>query len=258
MKSEIGVPSLIEIGVPSLIEIGAILRNRRIHDVTPVLSPETPMFGPAPAPQVEPFVQHATHGAASKNWTIHEHTGAHVDAPYHFDPQGASVDLLPADVLFLRPFKKFDLSSFALQPGQEASLEQVVTVANRDGLTLEAGDVAIVDFGYEKYLPGGSLDLGASWWGLNQPGMSEEACKYFAAARVCAVASDTPACDVAVVDGQMSGGTGHTHHFLPQGILIVEGLIGLCDVPATGLFAALPLKLAGGTASPIRVLLLTD
>ena len=30
------------------------------------------------------------------------------------------------------------------------------------------------------------------------------------------------------------------------------------DVPATGLFLALPLKIAGGTGSPLRVVLLTD
>ena len=56
----------------------------------------------------------------------------------------------------------------------------------------------------------------------------------------------------------MLGAHGHVEHFLPQGILIVEGLTGLADVPATGLFLALPLKIAGGTGSPVRVVLLTD
>jgi kynurenine formamidase len=56
----------------------------------------------------------------------------------------------------------------------------------------------------------------------------------------------------------MSGAYGHVSAFLPRGILIVEGLTGLARVPATGLFLALPLKIAEGTGSPVRVVLLTE
>jgi arylformamidase len=72
------------------------------------------------------------------------------------------------------------------------------------------------------------------------------------------VASDTAAADIAVADGEISGAHGHVHAFLPRGILIVEGLTGLADVPATGLFIALPLKIAGGSGSPARVVLLAE
>jgi arylformamidase len=70
------------------------------------------------------------------------------------------------------------------------------------------------------------------------------------------VASDTAACDNAVVEGEIGAGHGHSHWFLPRGILIVEGLRGLAKLPPTGLFVALPLKIKGGTGSPLRVLLL--
>ncbi|MDT2006552.1 hypothetical protein FXW78_21345 [Rhodococcus opacus] len=142
--------------------------------------------------------------------------------------------------------------------GTPATLDQVEAAAEDAGFTLEAGDVAIVDFGYDKYLPGHSDEREPGWWGRNEPGLSDEVCAYLAAAQVVAVASDTSACDLAVADGEMSAGSGHGHHFLPQGILIVECLRGLGQVPPTGLIAALPLKLTGGTGSPLRVLLLTD
>ena len=243
---------------PAIAQLGALLDDLRIHDVTPALGPDTAMFGPSPVPHAVWVAEHAVHGAASKTWTIHEHTGAHVDAPFHFDPNGLTVDLLPADILFLRPFKKLDLSGFDLQPGQPATLEQIVTARDRAGLSLEPGDVAIVDFGYDKYLPGGTQERGNAWWAGNQPGLSDAACEYLASTGARAVASDTAACDLTVVNGEMTGGTGHTHHFLPQGILIVEGLRGLGAVPASGLFVGLPLKLVDGTASPLRVLLLTE
>ncbi|MFC8181762.1 cyclase family protein [Rhodococcus sp. NPDC057297] len=247
-----------ELSASNLAELGSLVRNLRIHDVTPDLGPDTPMFFPNPAPIMRPFARHATEGAASNTWEIHEHSGAHVDAPFHFDEHGKTTDELAADVLFMRPFKKYDLSPFDLQPGQPASLDQIETAAATGGFTLDAGDVAVVDFGYDKYLPGEAAAREPQWWGRNQPGLSEEACEYFAAAQVTAVASDTSACDLSVADGAMSAGTGHGHHFLPRGILIVECLRGLGAVPATGLIAALPLKLAGSTASPLRVLLLTD
>ncbi|WP_342660255.1 Isatin hydrolase [Rhodococcus ruber] len=240
----------------ALTEIGSLVRGLRVHDVTPVLGPDTSMFFLNPAPKVRPSARHATEGAAANIWELHEHSGAHVDAPFHFDPEGRTIDELPVNVLFFRPYKKYDLSEFDLAPGESATLEQITHVGKRDHLAVEEGDIALIDFGYDKYLPGMPDERDRSWWGRNQPGLSEEVCEYFAAAKVVAVGSDTSACDLALADGQMSAGTGHGQHFLPNGILIIEGLRGLNAAPATGLFAALPLKLAGGTASPLRVVLL--
>ena len=69
---------------------------------------------------------------------------------------------------------------------------------------------------------------------------------------------DTAACDVACRDGEILSGHGHAQYFLPNGILIVEGLQGLSKVPTSGLFLAMPLKIGGGTGSPVHVLLLSD
>ena len=242
---------------PALAALGDAVRALTIHDVTPALGPDAAMFFPNPAPQVRPFSAHDTHGAASNIWEFHEHSGAHVDAPFHFDPQGETMDQVAPDTLFFRPFKKFDLSGLDLQPGQPLELGDYQQVAEQDGLTPDRGDIVIFDFGYDKYLPGMSDARAPEWWGRNQPGLSDEVCAHLASLHVTAVASDTSACDLAVCDGEMSAGTGHGRHFLPNGILIIEGLRHLAQAPSTGLFVALPLKLAGGTASPLRALLLT-
>lgn len=238
--------------------IGSAVRGLTVYDVTPALSPEVAMFFPNPAPRVHPFSSHESHGAAANIWEIHEHSGAHVDAPFHFDPNGATVDELSPDVLFFRSFKKFDLTALDLQPGQPLELADLKSVALRDGLSLQPGDVVVLDFGYDKYLPAGIDERELEWWGRNQPGLAEDTCVYLAEAGVSAVASDTSACDLGVLDGEMVAGSGHSKHFLPKGILIIEGLRGLGTVPSTGLFVGLPLKLRAGTASPLRVLLLTD
>ena len=110
--------------------------------------------------------------------------------------------------------------------------------------------------GWDRHWPEGPDGADGSFWGRNEPGLSEDACRYLAEAGVAAVASDTAGCDVPCIDGEIGLGHGHSSWFLPRGILIVEGLRGLAEVAATGLFLALPLKIRGGTGSPLRVLLL--
>lgn len=242
----------------SLREIGETVRKVRAHDVSPTFGPDMATFFPNPSPRVSAFAQHSTHGVAANVWEIHEHSGSHVDAPFHFVPDGLTIDALPHDALFFLPFKKFDLTPYDPQPGEPVDLGQLMDAAERGGFSLEDGDVAVLDFGWDRYLPGGTDAREPGWWGRNEPGLSDDACGYLAAAGISAVACDTSACDLSLRDGEFLGGAGHPHFFLPNGILIVEGLRGLAEVPATGLFVALPLKLAEGTASPLRVLLLTE
>jgi kynurenine formamidase len=211
-----------------------------------------------PAPRISALYEHAAGGAAANLLELAEHVGTHVDAPYHFDSNGLTVDELPADLLLLRPFKKFDLAAKAYQPGELVELEDLIEAAERAGFSLEDGDVAVLDLGWDRYLPGGPDERDGAWWGRNQPGLSEAACEYLATAGIAAVACDTAACDVACRDGEILSAHGHAQHFLPNGILIVEGLHGLGAVPASGLFLALPLKVLRGTGSPVRVLLLTE
>jgi len=236
----------------------AALSDLCVHDVSPTLEPGMPIWPMYDSISIHPQLTHAEHGGAANQLVLSEHTGAHVDAPFHFDPDGPSIDQVPVDALLLRPYKKYDLSEDGHGPGDLVGLERLKAAESRGGFTLEAGDVAIVDFGWDRYYPGGSEERDGNWWGRNEPGLSEEACRYLAESQVAAVASDTAACDVAEKDGEIVAGHGHVSEFLPRGILIVEGLKRLATVPSTGLFLALPLKIKGGTGSPLRVVLITD
>jgi arylformamidase len=225
----------------------AALRPFRVHDASPVIEPAMPLFFLYEPPAITPLFGHDEAGAAANRIAMSEHTGTHVDAPFHFDRDGLTVDQLPPDALLLRPFKKFDLSG----SGAVADAQALRDAAAHAGFTLEPGDVAIVEMGWDRHLP-----EHPEVWGRNEPGLSEDACRYLAEAGVVAVACDTAGCDVPCVDGEMGASPGHSSWFLPRGILMVEGLRGLAEVAATGLFLALPLKIAGGTGSPVRVLLL--
>jgi kynurenine formamidase len=236
----------------------AALGGLKLHDASPLIEAQMPMWFMYPSPEIAPLFGHAEAGAAANRVALAEHTGTHVDAPFHFDADGLTVDRLAVDSLLLRPYRKYDLTSGDHQPGETVELEHLRAAEASAGFTLSRGDVAILELGWDRYLPGGPDEREAGWWGRNQPGLSADACEYLADAGVACVACDTPACDVAAKDGEIMGAHGHTSAFLPRGILIVEGLTGLSSVPATGLFLALPLKISGGTGSPLRVVLLSE
>src|SRR5205823_384064 len=99
--------------------------------------------------------------------------------------------------------------------------------------------------------PGGE-PAGPAWWGANEPGFAEDLCAYLAERRVKAVGTDTAGCDIAAVGGRVLAGYGHGSYFLPRHILIIEGLCNLAALPAVSYFLALPLRIDGGSGSPLR------
>jgi kynurenine formamidase len=234
----------------------AALAQLQVHDASPTIAPGMPMFVVYDGPEITPVLTHEEIGVAANRVAMSEHTGTHVDAPFHFDPAGLTVDCLAPDALLLRPYKKFDLSGDDPQPGQLLGVDAVRRAEDKAGFVLSAGDIAIVEMGWDRHWPTGTGDHTHSFWGHNMPGLDEAACSYLAGAGVVAVASDTAACDNAVHEGRIGDAHGHSRWFLPRGVLILEGLQGLASVAATGLLVALPLKLAGGSGSPVRVLLL--
>lgn len=237
--------------------VGA-LGNLKVHDVSPTLHGEMPVWFMYEPPVVTPIVRHAEAGAAVNALSLCEHTGTHVDAPFHFDADGLTMAEVPVDSLLLRRYCKYDLTANDHQPGELVGVEHLQAAEAAGGFALQPGDVAILEMGWDRYLPGGPDGRAPTWWGSNQPGIAPDACEYLASHKPVAVASDTAACDAAAVDAELRGAHGHTHCFLPNGILIVEGLNGLAAVPSTGLFLALPLKIADGTGSPVRIVLLTE
>lgn len=229
-----------------------------VHDVSSTIDGQLPMWFMYEQPVITPVVRHDQGGAAVNTISFSEHSGTHVDAPFHFDATGQTMAQVPVEALLLRPYCKYDLTEDDHQPGDLIGIEHLKAAEARGGFALQPGDVAIVEVGWDRNLPGGPNGRDQAWWGRNQPGLSPEACEYLADAGVRAVASDTAACDIAAVDAEMTSFHGHVSAFLPRGILIVEGLTGLAAAPSTGLFLALPLKIADGTGSPLRIVLLAE
>lgn len=143
-----------------------------------------------------------------------------------------------------------------LDPGYPVTIEDLEKCCEKQGIDIEAGDVALVRTGNarrwqepERYLAG--------------PGVSTEASEWLAGRGVIAVGADNMAWDVIGFKDPGFGChlAGHLILLVRHGVYIVENL-ALEDLAASGEhrfnFICTPLKLVGATGSPVRPIALVS
>jgi arylformamidase len=215
----------------------------RLIDVSPRLSPQTPVW-PGDQPLAIRWVQRLVAGDPSNlsAITLTPHLGAHADAPLHlFDGEH---DMSEVDLhRFLGPAWVVDFA------GSDArrSGERVVN-GNR---AVTARELAGIDLtGAERLLlrtRGVPADAGAA---SDYAYLAADAADLFVDAGLLLVGIDTPSVDAAPATELPIH-----RRLLAAGIAILEGL-DLTSVEAGRYeLIALPLKLAGVEASPVRAVL---
>jgi arylformamidase len=180
-----------------------------------------------------------------------EHVGPHMDVPAHVvaERPEATVDTVAPTALWGRAVV-VDVSDRDWQAGQLLGLDDLMRVAADSGATIREGDVVLVNFGWNRHQRDGGA--GVAWWSSNAPGLTEDLCRELHDLGVRAVGSDDPTCDMAWVESEPTAAFGHLEYFLPRDIYILENLESLGGLPPVVYFAALPLKIANGTGSPLR------
>lgn len=162
------------------------------------------------------------------------HTGTHMDAPLHFEPNGTGIDQIALDVL-IGPCRVFDLTKLsghitraALAPcdlrGVTRALFKTINSQRwaRDDHEFDKGFIAVAADGAEELVKRGVKLVGVDYLSVEPFGSKEHP----------------------------------VHHtLLRANVAIVEGL-NLADVPAGDYeLIALPLKLRGRDGAPARVVL---
>jgi arylformamidase len=244
----------------NLKQLANLIGQCQAVDLSPVI--RSNMVGWPEHPQVSVISDarnHQQHGYFCQTLLMPEHSGSHVDAPAHVHPHlmDRTIDTYRPDKL-LGPGKKVSAVALGLRPGDALTLADFQRLAAEQDVLPEAGDVVLVEFGWDTYADSAE-DYGVkdrNWWGGNEPGFAEDLCAWLAETGVRAVGTDTAACDAVVVNGQILSAPGHEKYFLPNDILIIEGLRGLDRLPGEFLFVALPLKLHQGSGSPLRAVAL--
>jgi arylformamidase len=218
----------------------------RVIDLTMSITPSIKVYPGSPQPSFIPWSTFDRHGYDSEAVFMSTHTGTHVDAPSHFKPGLASIDMISIDRLVSNAV----LIRVQKQANQLIEKQDI-------GDQIRQGDAVVIATGWEKRSR-------SKKYVLENPGLSEQAARYLERKRVNAVAIDCPSID-AGADSRF-----RAHNILLScNILVVENLCNLDRVArssssrssgrsdaVTFTLIICPLKLEGATGSPARVLAL--
>jgi kynurenine formamidase len=219
----------------------------RVVDLTHTFDESFPTFDGAPGIQKEWAVRIEESGYQLWKLTIMEHSGTHIDAPFHFSADGASVDQLPVEQL-VAPLCVIDIAAKAAEDANA-----MVEPEDIEAWVAANGDI-----------PGGACVAMHSGWAAKVatpeyrtnaegafafPGFSKAATDMLAGMDVASIGVDTLSLD----PGNSADFAVH-NSWLPGGRFGIENLAGLDQLPAAGatIFIGAP-KHAEGTGGPARV-----
>ncbi len=193
---------------------------------------------------------------SSFKYSAEEHGGTHFDAPLHFAQGGRSVEQIPPE--------EFTGSVIVVDVADKCTLNRDYLITKDDFIaweringTIPVGSIVLLRTGFGKYWgdqlkytgtvnPG---DLGVDE--LHFPGLAFGGAQWLVNEReIKAVGIDTPSIDY----GQSKDFL--THRFLcGNDITAYENVANLEQLPAKGAYVvAAPMKIKGGSGSPLRII----
>jgi kynurenine formamidase len=227
------------------------LRSARIVDLSQPLEEHMPHY-PTHGKFFHNLWGSYRHGDRSLSYqlVVHEHNGTHVDAPAHFISNAkpnahVTIDQVPLTHLVGRGAR---IDCRGLGEGDYVSKSFVEEWERQHG-ALQAGDIVLFNFGWSAHWglrPNNKRYL-ADW-----PGVSLEAAELLLGKLVAAIGVDTLSPDPPAA---LSKSPIHPV-VLEKQVLIIENLTNLDKLPDFFLFLALPLKIRGGSGSPVRAVAL--
>ena len=193
---------------------------------------------------------------ASNSFCAPEHGGTHLDAPIHFFENRHTVDSIPVERL-IGPAIVIDVTARTAND-QDYRLTVAAVVAHEAAHgRIPAGAIVLLRTGWSARWPDRRAYLGDDTPGdaskLSFPSYGEDAARLLVNGRSVAALG----VDVASIDYGRS--TDFIVHRIAaeQNVYGLENLTTLDQLPATGtILIALPMKIAGGSGGPVRVIAL--
>jgi len=207
----------------------------KIVDLSLVLNTDTPIYPGDPKPKISVATTIKNEGYNLFNLALGSQTGSHIDAPYHFDDNGKTVDNIDLKLCF-----GTGLIIDVTKKGQneEILLEDILPYAD------EIDDCKIVLFKtcWDKKIGTDAF--------FEHPYLSIKGAEYLLAKGIMTIAIDT-------INLDKTGGSSFPIHDLyakAEGI-IAENLANFSSIDFKNpLISLLPLKLAGCDGSPVRAI----
>lgn len=214
----------------------------KLVDLTVPWGPDVQPLEGHPRISFKPITTHEVEKRSNTEVMFSIHTGTHIDAPYHFFPDGKSIAEVPLEV-FIGPAILVDLREVA-RPGHEISVDELNEVG---GLS-------------EELIKGKRVVLWGDWaqhrWNTtdlydNNPYLSQEAAEWLKDAGIVALG----------LDFAVDGAAPYPNHpiLLGSEIPLIENLLNLNQINAREFtLIAFPLPVVGGDGSPARVVAKID
>ena len=185
-----------------------------------------------------------------------EHGGTHLDAPVHFAKGRHTVDQIPLEQLMGSAILIDVTQQCATNPDYLVSVADFQNWEKRNG-RIPAGSIVFLRTGFGKFYPDRKRYLGTDERGaeavakLHFPGLDPNAARWITANRtIKAIGLDTASIDY----GQSKLFESHRILF-DKNIPAFENVANLDQLPAKGFSViALPMKIAGGSGGPLRII----
>jgi kynurenine formamidase len=177
-----------------------------------------------------------------------DHVGTHVDAPRHFDgrPGAAGIDEMPLENFFTEALC-LDLSHKPLK--SDITIEDLKQAEAGSGTEIRAKDTVLLHMDFHRRCFGTPAFL------TDFPGLTKESATWLGDKRIGMFGVE------AVSPGRPGRNNFEVHHVCrDMGFTHIEGLKNLGQLVGKGRFRFIgfPLKIRGGTGSPIRAVALLD
>jgi arylformamidase len=207
----------------------------RLIDLTVPWGPEVQPLEGHPRITFSPVTTHAVEGRSNTRVVFSIHTGSHIDAPYHFFPEGKTIDRMPLEI-FMGAARLVDLTRFAA-PRHAITREELlatgITAADCRGKRV----VLRTDWATHHWR---QPDLYTA-----NPYLSEDAAAWLGETGLVALGLDF------AVDAAYP----YPNHyvFLGREVVLMENLVNLDQIPVPEFtLVAFPLRVVGGDGGPVR------
>jgi kynurenine formamidase len=190
---------------------------------------------------------------AANKLTAPEHGGTHLDAPIHFAEGKATTEAVPLSRL-VAPAVVIDITAKANADADALLAPEDLAAFEAAHGAIERGTIVLVRSGWADRWPDRKRYLGDDTPGdashLHFPGIGAAAARQLVERGIAAAGIDTASID----HGPSKDFPAH-QILSAADIPAFENLAALADVPARGaLVVALPMKIAGGSGGPLRII----
>lgn len=228
------------------------LRNfTRVVDLTHTMGPDFPCFDPGPGLAVETIATLAADGYNMRRWLLVEHTGTHLDAPIHYDDDGASADRLAIEDLVV-PLLVIDIAARAQDDPDAALTPDDLTAFEAAHGPIPAHCCVAMRSGWDRFVTSKKFCNADAQGAMHFPGFHSEAAAFLIERDAVGIAVDTLSLDRGISCDFPTHRT-----WLPTGRWGLEAVAELGALPPVGATIVVggP-KIEGATGGPARVLAL--